>query len=144
MYKYNHIKALFFLGVISLLLLHQIVAHSHDHHVIEHSHDTIAHSESHSHHHDVPEKESSKKGLLDLFLEMHIHSVVATELLVTQESSVKELNVKKDVKTAISANNYSISINYDEAEKFTLYHPPNIHFNQYLSSLSLRGPPTLG
>ncbi len=63
------------------------------------------------HHHNVPEKENSKKGLLDLFLEVHIHTVVSNEILVTHQSSVKQLNVKKDVNRPNSVNHYSISIN---------------------------------
>jgi zinc transporter ZupT len=147
MQKHNHIKALFFLGIFSLLLLHQVVPHLHHQHDVEHSHKAVSNSnsDSHSHHHDVPEKESSNKGLLDLFLEVHIHSVVANEIVVTQNSSVKQLKLKKDVKTSIFLNRYSISINYDdEAEKITVYHPPNIYFHQYLSSLDTRGPPSLG
>ena len=69
MQKYNHIKALFFLGIFSLMLLHQVLPHLHHQHEVEHTHKAFAHSENHNHHHDVPKKESSKKGLLDLFLE---------------------------------------------------------------------------
>ena len=145
MQKYNHIKALFFLGIFSLMLLHQVLPHLHHQHEVEHSHSTVSNSDNHSHNHDVPEKESSKKGLLDLFLEAHIHSVVANEIIVTHESSVKQINVKKDVKTSIFLNRYSISINYDdESEKVKVYHPPNTYFNTYLSTLDSRGPPSLG
>ncbi len=144
MQKHNHIKALFFLGIFSLLLLHQVVPHLHHQHEVEHSHKAVSHSDSHSHQHNVPEKKSSNKGLLDLFLEGHTHSVVANELLVIHERSVKQLNDKKDVKKPISLNHYSISINYDEAEKVAVYHPPNKYFNPYLSSLDSRGPPSLG
>jgi zinc transporter ZupT len=145
MQKYNHIKALFFLGIFSLMLLHQVLPHLHHQHEVEHSHKAVANSYSHSHNHDIPEKESSKKGFLDLFLEVHIHSVVANEIVVTRNSSFKQLNVKKDVKTSIFLNRYSISINYDDkAEKITGYHPPNTYFNSYLSSLDTRGPPSLG
>lgn len=145
MQKHNQIKALFFLGIFSLLLLHQVVPHFHHQHEVEHSHKAVSNSGSHNHHHEVPEKESSKKGLLDLFLEVHTHSVVSNEILVTHESSVKKLNVKKDVKTPISVHHYLITISYDnEAEKVSVYHPPNNYFNSYLSSLDSRGPPSLG
>jgi hypothetical protein len=146
MQKHNHIKALFFLGIFSLLLLHQVVPHFHHQHDVEHSHKAVSNSNSgsHSHHHDIPEKESSNKGLLDLFMEVHIHSVVANEILVTHNSSVKKLNVKKNVNTSISVNHYSIPIIYDEAERVPVYQPPNTYFNSYLSSLDTRGPPSLG
>ena len=144
MHKHEHIKALFFLGIFSMLLLHQVLPHLHHQHDVEHTHKAVAHSDTHDHHHDVPEKKSSNKGLLGLFLEMHVHSVVSNEILVTQNSSVKQLNVKKVLKTPISAKYFSISTIYDEAEKVTVYHPPNNYFNYYLSSLDTRGPPTLG
>ncbi|OUR91925.1 hypothetical protein A9Q87_08980 [Flavobacteriales bacterium 34_180_T64] len=143
MHKNNHIKALFFLGIFSLLLLHQVVPHLHHQHEVEHTHKAVAHSDSHSHHHDVPEKESSNKGLLDLFLEMHSHSVVFNEILVVHERSVKQINDKKNVNTSVLVNRYSISINYDDVEKVAVYHLPNIYFNKYLSSLESRGPPSL-
>ncbi len=140
MQKHNHIKALFFLGIFSLLLLHNVVPHIHHQHEIEH-----AHTDGHGHNHDVPKEENSKKGLLELFFEVHIHTVVSNEILVTHESSVKQINVKKDVKTSIFLNRYSVSINYDdEDEKVTGYHPPSTYFNSYLSSLDSRGPPSLG
>tara|TARA_R110002073_G_scaffold40547_5_gene114920 strand:- start:187 stop:618 length:432 start_codon:yes stop_codon:yes gene_type:complete len=142
MQKHNHIKALFFLGIFSLLLLHQVVPHWHHLHEIEQSHKAVAHSDNHSQHHDVPEKESSKKGLLDLFLEVHVHSVVSNEILLANESGVKKLNVQKDVNTLIYVNHYSTSIIYDEAEQVVVYHPPNNYFNSFLSSLDSRGPPT--
>lgn len=144
MQKHNQIKALFFLGIFSLLMLHQVVPHWHHQHEVEHSHKIVAHSSSHSHHHDVSEKEDSEKGLLDLFLELHIHSIISHEILVIHESRVKQLNVKKDINPPVSVNQYSVSINCAEAERFTVYHPPNLYFNSYLSSLDARGPPTLG
>lgn len=66
MQKYIHIKALFFLGIFSLLLFHQIVPHWHHQNEVEHSHKAVAHGDSHSHHHDISEKGSSKKALLYL------------------------------------------------------------------------------
>lgn len=144
MQKHNNIKALFFLGIFSMLLLHQVLPHWHHEHDVEHTHKAVANSDTHSHHHDVPEKESPNKGLLDLFLEMHVHSVVTNEILLTHESGIKHLEVKKDVSTPISVVEYHSSINYDEVEKVKVYHPPNNYFNAYLSSLDSRGPPYLG
>tara|TARA_R110002074_G_scaffold47755_1_gene122377 strand:- start:810 stop:1244 length:435 start_codon:yes stop_codon:yes gene_type:complete len=144
MQKHKHIKALFFLGIFSMLLLHQVLPHWHHEHEVEHTHKAVANSNTHSHHHDLPEKESPNKGFLDLFLEMHVHSVVSNEILLTHESSIKHLEVKKDISTPVSIVHYYSSINYDEAEKIKVYHPPNNYFNPYLSSLNLRGPPSLG
>jgi len=143
MQKCNHIKALFFLGIFSLLLMHQVVPHLHHQHEVEHTHKDVAHSEDHHHH--APEKESSNTGFLDLFLDMHVHSVVSSEILFTYESSLKQPKVKKNISKSFSvAHYYRFLENYDEVEKTTVYHPPNIYFNPYLSSLDLRGPPPLG
>jgi zinc transporter ZupT len=144
MQKYKHIKAIFFLGIFSLLLLHQIVPHLHHQHEVKHSHRAVSHSDNHTHHHETPLKDSSKKGLLSLFLEAHVHSLVSNEIIVTHESSVKQFKVNKEIKALISANHYSITIIYDKAEKPTVYQPPNIYFDSYLSSLDSRGPPILG
>ena len=144
MQKHNHIKALFFLGIFSMLLLHQVAPHLHHQHEVEHKHNAVAHSDAHSHHHDVPEKESPNKGFLDLFLEMHVHSVVSNEILLTNERSTKHLDVKKKIRTSDSVAQYSISINIDEVQKTKVYHPPNNYFNPHLSSLDSRGPPSLG
>mgnify|MGYP003671355633 CR=1 FL=1 len=145
MQKHNNIKALFFLGIFSLLLLHNIVPHTHHQHEVEHSHKDVAHNDGHNHNHDIPEKENSTKGLLDLFLEVHEHSVASSnETVVVPDSTVIKLNVNKDISTSVSVNHFRISTNFDETEKVTVYHPPNTYFNLYLSSLDSRGPPSLG
>lgn len=127
-----------------MLLLHQVLPHLHHEHNPEHTHNTAAFSDTHSHHHDVPEKENPSKGFLDLFLEMHVHTVVSNEIPLTYESSSKHIQIKKDVSTPVSVVYYYTSLNYDETEKIKVYHPPNIYFNSYLSSLNTRGPPSLG
>lgn len=127
-----------------MFLVHQVLPHRHHQHDDEHSHNAVAHSDTHDHHHNVPEKESSNKGFLGLFLEMHVHSVASTEIVVTQNSNINQLKVEKVVKTPISTHHYSMSTHYDEAGKSKVYHPPNKYFNSYLSALDTRGPPTLG
>ncbi len=144
MQKHNHIKALFFLGIFSILLVHQVVPHLHHQHDIEHSHEAVAQGDNHSHHHDVPEKENPKKGLFDLYLKIHVHSVVPNEILLTYESSVKLLKVKKDISNPVPNKHYNSSLSYEEAENISVYHPPDRYFNPYLSSLDSRGPPSLG
>jgi hypothetical protein len=144
MQKHNNIKALLFLGIFSLLLLHQVLPHWHHEHEVGHTHHTVAHHDSHSHHHHAPKKESPIKGFLDLFLEMHVHSVVANELLLIHQDSKKHIEVTKDTSTPFTIIHYHSTINYDEVEKIKVYHPPNNYFNTYLSSLDTRGPPALG
>jgi hypothetical protein len=144
MQKHKHIKALFFLGAFSILLLHQVLPHWHHEDEIEHSHSAIEHGDSINHHHHISEKQSPLIVFLDLVLEMHVHTVVSNEILLTRESSTKHVKVKKDISTTVSVVHYHATINYDEAEKIKIYHPPNNYFNAYLSSLDSRGPPTLG
>jgi len=141
MQKRNDIKAIFFLGIFSLLLLHQIVPHLHHQYESEHSHNDVVQSE----HHHIIEKEIYTKGVLHLILEAHEHSLVTCEALLVQKNSVKQLNVKKNVKTSNFLNRFSISINNDdEPEKIEVCDPLNNYFKTYLSSLDSRGPPTLG
>ena len=144
MQKNNHIKALFFLGIFSMLLLHKVIPHLHHQQEVEHTHDSVAHNNNHSHHHDAPEKESPKKGFIDFFLDYHPHLVVSDEIMLMYESSVKQLKVKKDINIFLTFNHYSLFVNYDEVEKEKVYHPPNNYFNPYLTSLDLRGPPISG
>jgi len=144
MQKHNHIKALFFLGIFSMLLLHQVLPHLHHEHDLEHTHKAVSNSDTHGHHHDAPEKESPNRGFLDLFLEMHVHTVVSNEILITHESNTKHFENKKDISTSVSIVHYHSPISYDETEKIKVYHPPNYYFNSYLSSLDSRGPPSLG
>ena len=148
MQKYNHIKALFFLGIFSMLILHQVVPHLHHQHEVEHTHKVVTHSDDHSHdhghHHDVPETDNSEKGFLDFFLDLHSHSVVSNEILVLHESTVTQIKLNKEASQAAIFNHYGEFKNYDEVERPTIYHPPNSYFNPYLITLDLRGPPTLG
>ena len=145
MRKYNHIKALFFLGIFSMFLVHQIVPHLHHQHEDSHSHKAISHNDSHEHHHDTPEKEdNSKSGFLDLFLGMHVHVAVSDEIPVIRELT-KKLRVVDNVDSDIQAiNNYILLKEYHEVEKPSVYHPPNNYFNPYTANLDLRGPPYLG
>ena len=144
MQKFIHIKALFFLGIFSMFLLHQVVPHLHLQQEIEHSHKAVAPSDNHSHYHDVPENDNSKKGFLDFLLDLHVHSLVSNEILLIQKSSVKQHKIENDLRTPVSSNYSNLPINYDEAEKVSEYHPPKIYFNPYLSFLDSRGPPSLG
>jgi len=145
MQKHRHIKALFFLSIFSMLLLHQFVPHWHHHQdELEHTHKTVAHNDDHSHHHEIPEIASPIKGFFDLFLDIHVHSMVSNEILLTRHSSIKLLKVKKDISTAVSNKHYSSSINYVDKTKLRIFHPLNTYFNPYRSSLDSRGPPYFG
>ncbi len=142
MRKYNQIKALFFLGIFSMLLLHQVIPHLHHQHEDSHSHTTTVHNDDH-HHHDAPEKDgNSKKGFIDFFLEMHTHSMVINDnIVVLKETVTNQKVVKKYITNPISPNYSIVYIDYGDVEKPLIYQPPNNYFNPYLTFLDLRGPP---
>jgi hypothetical protein len=142
MQKHNIIKALFFLGIFSMFLLHQVLPHWHHQQEVGHSHENLVHNDGHDH--GSSHESKSKKGFLDLFLDFHEHTLVSNEILLTHQSIKKPTRVKKEISTPFSVVHTNSSINYDEAKKIKVYHPPNNYFNSHLSSLDSRGPPSLG
>ena len=65
MQKPNKIAAFFFLGLFSLMMLHQVFPHLHHQHEETHSLSDIAHTDEHHHHDDSShEKEESPYGFL--------------------------------------------------------------------------------
>lgn len=144
MQKHNNIKALVLLSIFGLLFLHQVFPHQHHQNEVKHTHKVVAHSHTHEQHHDVPSEENSDKGFLDLFFEMHTHSVVSNEIITTQEKNVNQNKVKKELKLFISSNHYNSFTTQVEAEKIRIYHPPEKHFNPHLAYPDSRGPPPLG
>jgi len=143
MQKHIQIKSLFFLGIFSLLLLHQVAPHRHHQYEVEHTHKAIAHSDNHKHHHDTPKNKNSKKGFLAFFLDVHVHSVIVDEIVLRHQGNVKKHNVQKNVKIPFQLY-YNLFVNYDDVERVAVYQPPNNYFNPFLLSLTSRGPPTIG
>ena len=143
MQKNKQIKALFFLGIFSLLMLHQVFPHLHHQH--EERKVTIAQAEDyHHHHHDTPEKEEDlKKDFIDLFIGMHIHISITDEIpvirnVINHYSNDENLALKQPPSIF-----FEIGRDYREFERPPIYNPPNNYFNPYLSSLDSRGPPPL-
>lgn len=144
MQKNKTIKALFFLGIFSLLLLHQVVPHWHHQHQEEHHHD-VAHSHHDHHHHKETQKENPKKGFLDWFLEMHTHTNATTDVLVLKQTTVKKITVEKEaVVNTVSTNANNIVIYEADTTTKKWYQPPDKLQSTYLPNTSLRGPPSLG
>lgn len=147
MQKHLQIKALFFLGIFSMLLVHQVVPHWHHQHDGTQTEKILAqgsNDHTHEHQHDSPKDENSKKSLLDLFLNVHTHSTVSNELLITRENSAHQTQVKKNI-PFLASEIFSLEhIEFGNIDKPLVYHPPNNYFNPYLSIPNLRGPPTLG
>ena len=129
------------------MLLHQVFPHLHHQHEKAHSHSDMAHSGEHHHHHDdsSQEKEDSTYGFFDFFMDTHIHSTVSSDIVVLKRHTIEQQTILDDnvVKATSNFQWFSV-IDSRQNNKPPLYHPPNNYFNSYLSSLDLRGPPSLG
>lgn len=146
MQKANKIAAVFFLGLFSLMMLHQAFPHLHHQHEDSHSHSDIAHTGEH-HHHDESsrKKEKSLYYFFGLFMDMHVHSTVSSDIVVLKRNTIElQTIVDKDVvKSAFDIQRLYL-IDKKQNNKPPIYKPPNKYFNPYLSYLDLRGPPSLG
>ena len=146
MQKPNKIAAFFFLGLFSLMMLHQMFPHLHHQHEKAHSHSDIVHSGEH-HHHDnsSKEKEDSPYGFFGFVMDMHIHSPVSSDIVLLEKNTIEKKTVvdKEVAKSTVDIEDF-FSIEYRRNSKQPVYYPPNNYFNSYLSSLDLRGPPSLG
>lgn len=144
MQNHKNIKALFFLGVFSMLLLHQVLPHMHHQHKTEHQKSNVVHTHQHGHQHDIPENDNSKKGLLDWFLAMHIHTSTSVDVMVFEQCTVKKATVKKElVKSFIVSETKQVIVENSASNKIW-YNPPNRNQSPYFPNHSQRGPPNLG
>ena len=149
MQKHQNIKAFFFLGVFSLLLFHQTVPHGHHEHQEElHGHDVAHHhhDDHHDdhHHHGQSERDDSKKGFLDWFLEMHTHTNTTTDVLVLRQSTVKKITVEKESVTTILPSVVNLVFFEEGTSSKKWHHPPDKLQNTYYHHCKQRGPPSLG
>lgn len=146
MQKVNKISAFFFLGLFSLIVLHQAFPHLHHQHGDSHSHSEIAHSDEHHHHDDgSKEKEESPYGFFGFFMDMHVHSTVSSDIVVLKRNTVgQQTVVYKDIADNAFDTQRLFLLDNGQNESPPNYHPPNTYFNPYLSYLDLRGPPALG
>ncbi|MGB6151305.1 MAG: hypothetical protein WBG48_04880 [Pricia sp.] len=146
MQKTNKIAAFFFLGLFSLMMLHQAFPHLHHQHEDSHSHSDVAHSGEHHHHDDSsPEKDKSPSGFLGFLMDMHVHSTVSSDIVVLKRNTVEQQTiVDKDVADNAFDIQFLFSYFLGQNASPTIYHPPNNYFNPYSSYPDLRGPPSLG
>ena len=146
MQKHNNIKAIFFLGIFSLLLLHNIASHTHHQHEIEHSHSHSELAHTGEHHNDSSqEKEESPYGFFGFFMDMHVHSTVSSDIVVLKRNTVEQQTIVDDNVVKSTSDFQKIYVvDSRQNSKKPVYHPPNNYFNAYLSSLDSRGPPSLG
>ncbi|MEP1035265.1 hypothetical protein [Ekhidna sp.] len=145
MQRYKKIAAISFLSIFSMYLLHQVMPHvHHDHETAEHI--TVSQSE-HSHdgdHHHHDEDANEDFDLLGFLFGTHAHSVQADNILVAksitkQQSTMKIVAVAATVQTGRLSNKVR-----DQEEQIFWQDPPDPTKTPYLSSGSLRGPPSLG
>ncbi|MFC4097446.1 hypothetical protein [Euzebyella saccharophila] len=146
MQKANKISAYFFLGIFSLMMLHQAFPHVHHQHENSHSHSDFAHTGEHHHHDDSSdEDEESPFGFFGFLMGMHVHSTVSSDIVVLKRNTVEQQTlVDKDVVKSASEVRRPFLIDDGQNGERPLYHPPNTYFNPYLSNPDLRGPPSLG
>jgi len=145
MQKANKISAFFFLGLFSLMMLHQAFPHLHHQHEDSHSHSNVTHSGEHHHDDGSKENEESPFGFFDLFMDMHVHSTSSNEVVVFERNLIeRQTKIAKDSLDHQFTVQNLFSLDEREIDKPLIYHPPNKYFNPYLSYLDLRGPPALG
>lgn len=139
--KANKISALFFLGLFSLIMLHQAFPHLHDQNEDSHSHSEVAHSHQH---HDNQENQDSDLGFIGFFMDMHVHATSSGDIVVSERTVIERSNVDKDIADKQFDSQKLLLPDIRQNDNPPIYHPPNRHFNPYLSYLDLRGPPALG
>jgi hypothetical protein len=144
MQKSKKISAFFFLGLFSLMMLHQVFPHLHHQHEDSHSHLDIAHTGEDNHHDDSSqEKEDSPYGFFGFVMDMHTHSTVSSDIVLLERNTIeKKTVVDKDVLKSVVETKGFFSVEYRQNSKQPVYYPPSNYFNSYLSSLDSRGPPT--
>ena len=143
MIKYKKITAIFLLSVFSMLLLHQIIPHSHHQHEVEHHRHDVAHNHK-DHHHEHPEKNILKKGFFDWFLDMHVHTSSATDVLLLEQVTVKKITTEKEQVKVLITDNTNLTSLEIVAASFKWYHTPDKVSKEHSRYLSLRAPPSLG
>lgn len=127
-----------------MLLMHQVVPHWHHQHQEEHQHSEVAHSHNHEHNHEKPEKDDSKKSFFDWFVEMHVHTNTATDVLVLKQTTVKKITIEKESVKALFPKTVNLAVIEVDTSNDKWYHPPDNLQNTYFPNSSLRGPPSLG
>ncbi len=137
------IKAFIFLGLFSLILLHQMIPHLHHQHQETHSHSLTEHTHSQEHHQEKKSKNS--KNLFSILMSMHSHGGNNSEVPIVK-ISIEHVTPKK-----VKAENPVLKVFIPQPalskdpfiDLIGNYQPPPKYFNSYLSYLSLRGPPQL-
>lgn len=146
--KKLNISAFFFLSIFSVYLLHHLIPHIHHEHghvefadhtsitKVEHHHD---HDHHHNHNHD--DDTSERFDLLEFLFGAHVHTAQIDNILVAK----RNINEQITVKTVLTKVAYAIKIRERQTEEQKVFqHPPDPTKSPHITSVSLRGPPSLG
>lgn len=136
----TQIKAFLFLGIFSLVMLHQAVPHLHHHHEQEKAVAETHLEHSHEHQHDKSEKDT--KSVLSVLFALHTHMGNSSEVLLTKTatSDFKQKRQYKDIKNREVEQ--VVLDAFPPAEKsYANFRPPKHYLDPYLANLFLRGPP---
>lgn len=142
MQQFRKIAAISFLSTFSMYLLHQVLPHVH-HEQGSAEHISISDSE-HAHDHDHHHHHDSSEGfdLLGFLFGTHAHTVQVDNILVAKSISKQQASVKVVVAADVA---YNIKISNRVPEEQVIWqHPPDPTKSPHLTSVSLRGPPSLG
>lgn len=141
MQKFKYISASIFLGIFTMLLMHQALPHDHlEHKLMD---DTKASTHHHSHEHEEEKKDHNNiSGILDFLFGSHSHTYHSNDFHVKKEARTYN-QLKKD-----------LSFILPEFQILSTQHPHNrvmsfpplmvVYQHPGLSTPTLRGPPTLG
>ncbi|SFN79486.1 hypothetical protein SAMN05660413_02614 [Salegentibacter flavus] len=139
----HQIKAFIFLGLFSLMLLHQMIPHLHHVHQEAHDHGLTEHT--HSQENQQEKQSESSQDIFTVLLALHSHGGSNSEVPVVK-ISIEHITPKKvkGEKSILQISLHQPVISEDQLVYLIgNYQPPPKYFNPYLSHLSLRGPPQL-
>ena len=149
MQKNKQIKAILFLSIFSIFLMHQAFPHVHH----EHNENTSSnvHLEKHQHnhthqhgHHNPEKKNTAKSDVIGFLVGLHIHSFITDEIPVIRLALKKNKIVNKLAFEKITSTYFENIDSYGAIEKPVVFSTPINYFNLYFTKLDLRGPPCLG
>lgn len=137
----TQIKAFFFLGIFSFLMLHQAVPHLHHHHEQERAE---AHHE-HSNEHEHNKSEKDQNDVLSVLFALHTHMSNSSEVLLTK-TTASDFKQKRHFKRVVRNREIEQAVLNDfppAEEGYSNFRPPEHYLDPYLAHLFLRGPPEL-
>ncbi|MFY0686205.1 MAG: hypothetical protein JXQ90_03520 [Cyclobacteriaceae bacterium] len=145
MQQFRKIAAISFLSIFSMYLLHQVLPHvHHEHGNVEHisiSESEDAHDQHDHHHHHHDEDESSEGfDLLGFLFGIHAHTVEIDHILAPKNGSKQHVSIVVEA-DVVCENKISF---WELKDQRIWRHPPPPTKSPHRTSVSLRGPPSLG